>query len=670
MSLKYNPDPEAVPDKHWDTVFLSLRDAAARIPINFITSPGVHLTKACFSDGVYDDIPAQTCISDLLASQFRRLIVDLYWDNINRQFNFCPVELPPLAGNATGGYSVDVSALSAITATSTPSSKVEIHDLLANPQFIKRQSSDNATSSTAETAASSSSDGATSSTTESPASSSSDAATSLTAEPTTSSSSVSTSSSTTTTAAPVSTTTGVSGTTLLELGPYKCSLELNLDSILSLYDDYFDQTSTTISARLHYLIINIHAAAPFTAPLDPAQNPMQSRLPRTEELIGSQFKSKFPDALFTPRLLEEDRHDLNRSWLRGDFASKTDTSYFSTSTEGDGSITQNGWPGEEWILLTDGRRILVSWGDVDPQMDGYNFSSDSQNVFDAWSIETKEGNGTGNSTANCFYQPGETTVSQVNSSWATTTINGTNIDTLTNLAQNLTFCGISPILNATVGDSAVQHNLDLYQKFAQSATFGWASGEPLNVSKPSLNISGSADNYRCAVIDSTSGYLGRWRVEDCSKKRRVACRIASEPYAWRLSTFTVPFSAASDACPEHTTFGLPRTGLENTYLYRHILNVTSTGDDDADSILSGTWINFNSLDQVNCWTADGPNATCPYAGHEEQDQQRQVLIPTIAALIVLVLTVLTLLVKCNQHRRSSRARRRGDDGWEYEGVPS
>ncbi|EXJ89275.1 hypothetical protein A1O3_02341 [Capronia epimyces CBS 606.96] len=630
MSLNYDPDPAAVPNGHWGTVFLSLRDAAARVPINFITGPGAHLTKACFSDGVYDDIPTQTCISDLLASQFQHLILDLYWDNINRQFNLCPVELPPLAGNATSGYSVDLSALSSITATSAaastfiPDETVPAINALADPRLGKRQTSSNAGSSTP-----------------SP-----------------------TPTGTETSAAPVPTTTGVDGTSLLELGPYKCSLDLNLDALMSLYEDYFDQTSDTITARLHYLTINLHAASPFTAPLDPARTPANGRLPDSDDLVGSQLKSRFPQALFTPDELQNDRDHLNRSWFHDDFGANTDTSYFSTSGQGDDSITQNGWPGGEWIILTDNRRLLVSWGDVDPQMKGYDFQDDSNHIFAAGYIQSrypKNGDGDGNLTDACFYKPGETTVSQVNSSWATATISETNMDTLSSLGQNLTSCGISPILNVTLGNSAVQHNLDLYQRFAQSTAFGWASGEPLNVSD---------NDYRCAVIDTTSGYLGRWRIDPCSKKHRAACRIASQPYAWRLSTYTVPFDAAPDACPENTIFDLPRTGLENTYLHRQILNDTNTGGDDVDSILSGVWINFNSLDQVNCWVTGGPNATCPYVGEQDMDQKREVLIPTIAALIVLVLTVLTLVVKCNEHRRNSRSRRRGDDGWEYEGVPS
>lgn len=613
------------------------------MPIDFVTHPGVYLTKACFPHGVYDDVPTQTCISDLLATQFRRLIVDLYWDSINQQFNLCPVELPPLAGNSTSGYSVDTSALYSITATSSSTGASSSSTLaVANAAFLaKRQSAvNNSTSPTI----------------------------------------TSTVRTTPTSALPVPTTTGVSGNELIELGPYTCSLDLNLGSIMSLYNDYFEKTSNTVSADLHYLTINLHAASPYTSPSDPANAPMQGRAPGSNDLIGAQFQSSLPLTLYTPDELDKDRSNLNSSWFRDDYGMLTDTNYFTTTStdddknDGDGpTITQNGWPGLEWLILTAHRRLLLDWGEIDPQMEAYNFQSDSGIVFSADYLASSQSvsvDSAGHIQSGCFFQPGSTTVQTVNSSWAFAVANQTSsTQALYNLTQNLTACGISPILNMTLGNSTVQDNLEQYRQFSQSAVFGWAPGEPRNNSQSKRATSKDSPNsYACAVIDSTSGYLGRWRADPCQNKRRAACRIAHEPYAWRLSTFDVPYESAPDACPESTSFDLPRTGLENTYLHRQIMNDTSSSD--ATGMLSGVWIDFNSLDQANCWVAGGPNASCPYTDDPEGENQREVLIPTIAALIVLILTVLTLLVKCNENRRNSRTRRRGDDGWEYEGVPS
>ncbi|KAK5570948.1 Maintenance of telomere capping protein 6 [Exophiala xenobiotica] len=648
MSFNYAPSPGAEQDAHWATVFLppsamltrkSTRDAGARVPIDFITRPGVYLTQACFPHGIYDDIPAQTCISDLLASQFGRVVIDLYWDNINRQFNLCPVELPPIAGNSTAGYSVDISALSSITATTSSPVVASVSPATAGlvGSVQKRQSTAN------------------------------NATSPITSSPNTS---------TATSAAPVPTTTGVSGTELLVLGPYKCSLDLNLDSIMDLYADYFDKTSNTVAAHIHYLTINLHAASPFTAPSEPADTPTQGRLPHGDNLVGAQFQDTLPLALYTPQELQSDRQNLNRSWFRDDFGMHTDNNYFTTSNQtGDGTITHNGWPGEEWILLTSHRRLLLNWGEIDPQMQAYDFQGDSDNVFQRGYLDSKQAvsvNNAGDVVSGCFYHPDDTKIGTVNSSWAFAVANDVSSSReRQHLAQNLTACGISPILNATLGMSAAQYNLDAWREFAQSAVFGWALGEPRNASQIKANdkrSSGPDIDYACAVIDSTSGYLGHWRVEQCQKQHRAACRIANEPYAWRLSTIEVPFESAPDACPDSTTFSLPRTGLENTYLYRKILNDTRSGSDD--SILEGVWIDFNALDQADCWVIGGPNASCPYSGPQDSEEKRQVLIPTIAALIVLILTVLTLLVKCTENRRNSRTRRRGDDGWEYEGVPS
>ncbi|KEF57825.1 uncharacterized protein A1O9_05745 [Exophiala aquamarina CBS 119918] len=640
MSLTFDPDDDAVPDSKWGAVYLSTRDASSVVPINFITHPAVSLTKACFADGVYDDIPAQTCISNLLALEFHRLVIDVYWDTINRQFNLCPVELPPLSGNATSGISIDVSALSSLTATtsSTDSASNPSDTPNGNGSFlIKRQSDISNTTTTPTTSL----------------------APSITATMPTS----------------IPTTTGVDGSTLLELGSYTCSLDLTLDSIISLYGSYFQNTSDTVSVRLALLDINLHAAAPFTSPSNPALTSTGAHLPRFEELIGTQLEAAFPRALYTPEMLQADRFDLGKSWYRDSYSMGTETTYFKVQRGVDNiAQTPDGWPGESWILLTDNRRLLVGWGQIDPQMQGYDFRRDSRRVFPSGYINANSStiiNADSGIGSTCFYQPDVFSIARDNSSWAIATINQSTMDPLSDIISNATRCGISTMLNTTLTGSALLSNLQPYRDFARAAVFGWARGEPRNASAPDFNAEGADDQYRCAVIDSTSGYLGHWRVEDCQQKRYAACRISGQPFLWRLSQMEVSFGAATESCPNDTRFDLPRTGLENTYLYEKILNDSRSAEgNEAELKMKGVWINFNSLDVEDCWTSEGPNATCPYTDNGEEMRQRNVLIPTIAALIVLILTVLTLLVKCNENRRNSRTRRRGDNGWDYEGVPS
>ena len=390
-SLEYKPGPGAHPDDHWKTVFWSMRDASGEIPINYITHPGVHLTKACFSDGIYDDLPTQTCISDLFASQFRRLVIDLYWDNINRQFNLCPVELPPLAGNSTAGYSVDSSALYSITASTSFSSDQPSNTVASNATtsfaaaLRKRQNSSSSSPDPSPSVGTSTTIDANVTITRSTATSTSDVA--------------------------IPTSTGATGGTLLQLGPYSCSLDLNIGSIISLYDDYLSSTADTISARLHYLDINLHPAAPFTDPSAPAQTPMQGRLPSGDELIGAQFQNQITRELYTPQNLQEDRTNLNRSWFRDYYRIGTDTTYFHIVKTGQDEVlsTPDGWPGEAWVLLTDSRRLLLSWGEIEPQIAKYDFHADSSIVFDAGertSSPPVEWSGSGDITSGCYYQQG------------------------------------------------------------------------------------------------------------------------------------------------------------------------------------------------------------------------------------------------------------------------
>ena len=153
-------------------------------------------------------------------------------------------------------------------------------------------------------------------------------------------------------------------------------------------------------------------------------------------------------------------------------------------------------------------------------------------------------------------------------------------------------------------------------------------------------------------------------------RHHAACRIGHQPYLWRLSDERVPFSAAESACQRNTSFSLPRTGLENTYLSQHISSLPEYSRLGLSGSGSGIWLNFNSLDIEACWVTTGPNGTCPYFMDEEALRQRTLLVPVIAALVVLLLTALTLFVKCNKNRRNSRKRIRGEGGWDYEGVPS
>jgi len=85
------------------------------------------------------------------------------------------------------------------------------------------------------------------------------------------------------------------------------------------------------------------------------------------------------------------------------------------------------------------------------------------------------------------------------------------------------------------------------------------------------------------------------------------------------------------------------------------------------------WIDFNSLAVEACWTSGGPNASCPYS--QSQRDAKYVIVPSVAAVIVLILFGLFMLVKlANVRVEKGRRRRKKEwkrfEGHDYEGVPA
>lgn len=572
------------------------------------------MTAACFGEGIYDEQPTEKCISNLLASQFRRLIIDLYWDALNRRWGLCPVQIPPAQANASS------------TDAPNASGRIKRDE---HSQNEVRQSSDNSSTS---------------------------------ATPVSSSTLLSTTTSSTGTAATV---TSTSGAILVELGPYKCSTDLDLSSVVKLYSDYFQNTSNTLQGKLQFLDFSLHAAAPYSDPSAPAAAPSANELPVGNELVGAQFDT-ISRLIYTPEHLQDDRLNLNDSWFAfTPLSGYPIVQYFDVNVGPLQTLsTPNGWPNEYWMLVSRLLRLVLSWNRIDPQMQSYDFGSDSTTIFDVDALNVNRSvsiNDDGSLTDGCWYDAAVTEIKQMNSSWSTLTLTQAGQNLSQDLVANLTACGISPILNSSYQNDDATNNIGPYQSFPNAAVFNWAAGEPRNVSNDS-------SPYQCALLDTTQSYQGYWRVENCQGKYRAACRIAGQPYLWQLSSSEVPFESTVSACDSNSTFDLPRTGLENTYLYNTILSSNQTSEDGSP--ISGVWVNFNSLDVQGCWVSTGPNGTCPYFPNNQTTQKRDVLIPTIGALIVLILTALTLLVKCNINRRNSRARRRGEGGWDYEGVPS
>ncbi len=679
MSGQYRPDESALPGQLWTTIHLvsslllfitafsygclqANRDLSSLVPINFVTHAGVSLTSACFAHGIFDVSRIERCISNLLAAQFRRLIVDLYWNSSSHQFMLCPTSISSVSG------SLNSSSFSLLPNTAERRSTPELslskrgEDILPvfeslNPiQNLVRRSElrydvRQAASSTIENA---------------------------------SNDTARTSESSVTAAAPVATSTNPFGTTLNDITTSQYSPNLTLSLFASLIMDYINNTSTNLDANLLFLQFNLHSAVSEDATTNPVVAVSGTDLPSPTERVGSILDAVASSFSYQPSELLDHRANLNNSWFAIGASQHPVSEYFTTESFPGGLSTPDGWPSENFVEFRRFKRVLLGWGTVDRQMEDYDFAGDRDVVFPqgyVFSSTDVRPNSTEQPAPACSFDFEQKSVSRYNSSWAVSFLNESHasvgsFDKLQSLASNLTSCGITPLLDVTLNNQTADQNFLLYVQFVQSTIWNWdwAREEPRNSSIPNTNgrnNESAQGQFRCALMDtSTPSNFGRWRVEYCGIRHRVACRLANQPYVWQISDESVPFSEAEASCQPNSSFSVPRTALENTYLRHHILSTSAAPRSDGSEDGSGVWLNLNSLDTEACWLADRQNGSCPYFVDEDALRQRTVLVPVIAALVALLLTALTLFVKCNKNRRNSRKRVRGEGGWDYEGVPS
>ncbi|KAK2758314.1 hypothetical protein FQN54_004160 [Arachnomyces sp. PD_36] len=636
MPSYYKPDESSIPSSLWETVLLSQRDVSFQVPINYITRPAISLTAACFGDKTYEDESTAICISNLLSVGYQRLIVDLYWSPKRKQWTFCPVAIPLDAVGATGNPATAVSSAPSAALSSGIISDVG-----------KTSTSTTSLSTTTSTS------GSDTRATNNPDKRVDEQLISATV-----------------TAAPAS---GDQSSLLYELGPYSCTHTLDLSMLINVVFEYFGGTANTLQARLLFLVFNIHSAADVEDPERPVKIP-DDELPGSDQLLGSIIDATLGTYMYSPSQLQEERGNLNMSWYETPDSYYPIAEYFTTNEDERGvHSTPDGWPCGKYVEIQKAKRLLLGWGTIDDELGKYNFENDEGLVFGKDTLTTAaevDANQGGTIESGCLYDPDSLDV-PIQASWSQSTkingfessMSGSDMSPLSNLSKNLKFCGISPLITETLSNVSAKEDIRPYRDISHSIWF-WASGEPY--SPPN---SDPDNNYRCALMDTTLS--GNWRATDCSKHYYAACRVDNSPYSWVLTSDKTSFGRATGACPENTTFGVPRTGLEQTHLAALLTKSNSTLDlssPDGDS--SGIWVNFNSLDVQYCWVTGGPNATCPYYEDQDAAERRQIVVPTVAAIIVLIITALTLFVKCNANRRNSRRKRRVIEGWEYEGVPS
>lgn len=419
----------------------------------------------------------------------------------------------------------------------------------------------------------------------------------------------------------------------MSIGPFVCTTTVNLSTLTSQLLDYIQKTQTTLNANILYIIINLRAAASSSAPDSPAPSP--SLLPNSSYTIGTLFQANLSTYLYTPTNLESDRANLNGSWYQVNEAYRPVSDYYVTEANENNVVsTQDGWPSESYVEFSKSKRLLLGWGNIDPQLSGYNFSADAGIIFPNGYIQDVQTNLNSNSsetlTSGCFQSNATDNLSQINSSWAvgsdlsdfsypvSTT---SNLVPLLNLTSGEIACGISPILNSTLLNATARDNYIPYQNFSYAAIWSWAPGEP-----KSYNGSDNESLYRCATANID--LFGRWVVADCSQKYYAACRAQNQPYNWTITTYPISYSYADDACPDEYSFAAPRTALENSYL--SLVMKDSRRDYDGH----GAWVDFNSLDVKTCWTTGGPNATCPYSATlaQEDDFKKRVILVSLLHL--------------------------------------
>jgi hypothetical protein len=550
----------------------SQRDLGLAIPVNFISSPAVSLSAACFPFNSFEDADYGVCFSNLLAIGFRRFSLDLYWDQGRELWSFCPVSIP-------GATSVSASFQEIQTSLNVASSFAAASSTSIGDLFLQRQQGNE----------------------------------DLTRSSTTSSPSIRTSA-TSTTVAPKGTTslgelqpgiapyTGNPNASLVSIASYTCTTSIDLSTLITQLRDYFSQTDDTINASLLYISINIHAAIPLDTSLS---NPLTTA-PRSEyALIGDIFHQNISDYIYTPGELAANRRDVNGTWLTvAERYRPADEFYNVTLNEFDQASTDDGWPSESYVELSRRKRVLLSWGNIDSQVSGYNFTGDSGTIFPENFIQESvsvTASPTGEVTEGCFLRPNtdDIQVAAVNSSWAISSIpnfpyptfTGSDIAPLLNLTSNVISCGVSPLLNHTLLNVTAGQDYRPYQAFTYAAIWSWASSEPQNYSSP---------NYRCALTSTTRS--GRWIVADCGENHYAACRASRQPYNWTTSPHTVSYHSADDACPKDFEFAAPRTALENSFLTQAMRAANHVD----------TWVGFNAIDRPNCWVMGGPDAECPY----------------------------------------------------------
>jgi hypothetical protein len=582
-----------------------------QIPINFLTVPGISLSAACFGHLLYEDDKSGDCLSNLLAVGIRRFELDLFWDQGRQAWSFCPVAIPTSVSNNTPALATTLPLNNNRRSLVTPIEPSILSATMPGPSDKPTFSSSIGVAVRQATSASSLGSGT----------------------PTMQSNPLTASGTTLGQSLPsTSVIPDTSNKPLVSIGPYTCTTTINLSTVLSQLLDFIQKTENTLEASLLYVTINVHASSNASSPLSPAPKP--SALPQGANLLSALISDALSGYLYTPAELKANRANVNGSWYTVPKEYRPIEAFYSVEVnENEIASTEDGWPTEAYIEIWQSKRLLLGFGTVDPQMSEYNFTGDYDAIFRSGYIQDNQldisATSSGKLTNGCFFDQSTDKLSQLNSSWATSpNVNGfdypttpnSDLSPLLNLTSNLTNCGISPLLNTTLLNVTANDDFAPYENYSYASIWSWAPGEPRNQSSSS---GVSTTNFRCAM--SKISLQGRWVVNDCTTKIYTSCRAIGQPYNWTITTYATAYSFAEQACPRGYTFAVPRTALENSYLFQAVRSA------DREYDQNGVWVDFNNLDTAGCWVS-GSNSTCPYApasGLQAVQHTRNVVVSTV-----------------------------------------
>ncbi|KAI5310443.1 hypothetical protein KEM55_007080, partial [Ascosphaera atra] len=414
---------------------------------------------------------------------------------------------------------------------------------------------------------------------------------------------------------------------------YSCDGAMNLDVLLQLFEYYMSYTENTLDAHLLYLIFNLHPTksagsssskrrirprddsgnqtvtaddstsdtpSPDTSPAKGTDDLTQSKpkpspsastdrdtaLPSDSELLSRLINKDMLNHLYTPKQLQSDRANLNKSW----FAVAQDlhpiVQYFTLEDNG-GHLpymsSPDGWPAEGYLMGTLGKRALVAFGHAEGKMGDYNFTADEEVIFPRGTLAENANITLGGHdrrkhiSSGCLFNESDATVNKSLDKWwvsslidtdnYTTTIgglgddeDGETADFSPALLNDINTCGVSVYVNSTLSNATAAANASIYLDVVRDSIWSWAPGEP----STSGSSSSTLEDGRCAALDTTKN--GHWRARDCSFHFYGACRVHQAPYGWVLTSKRDSYEHVGQRCPGNSSFGVPRTPLENAYL--------------------------------------------------------------------------------------------------------